>query len=64
MKSLEIVKILKSDGWVIHNVRGSHYQFKHPSTFGKVTVLHPKSDLPIGTVRSIFKQAQIIWRKK
>jgi predicted RNA binding protein YcfA (HicA-like mRNA interferase family) len=56
------MKMLKQDGWYLHNVRGSHHQFKHPTKSGKVTVPHPKSDLPVGTVRNIFKQAQIEWR--
>ncbi|MBT3272387.1 MAG: addiction module toxin, HicA family [Spirochaetales bacterium] len=59
MKSSEIMKVLKQDGWFLHNVRGSHYQFKHHTKAGKVTVPHPKSDLPWGTVKSIFKQAGI-----
>jgi len=59
MKSLEIIKILKKDGWLIHNIRGSHHQFKHPSKLGKITVPHPKTDLPKGTLKSIFKQAKI-----
>jgi len=57
MKSAEIMKILKKDGWYVFNIRGSHHQFKHPSKIGKVTVPHPKADLPIGTVKSIYKQA-------
>jgi len=57
MKSAEIIKILKADGWYVFNIRGSHHQFKHPSKTGKVTVPHPKADLPIGTVKSILKQA-------
>lgn len=59
VKSAEIIKILKQDGWICHNIRGSHYQFKHPKKSGKVTVPHPKSDLPVGTVKNIFKQAEI-----
>jgi len=55
----EIIKILKQDGWTCHNIRGSHYQFKHPKKPGKMTALHSKSDLPIGTVLNIFKQAGI-----
>ncbi|MCK4543601.1 MAG: type II toxin-antitoxin system HicA family toxin [Spirochaetales bacterium] len=62
MRSSEVMKMLKQDGWYLHNVRGSHHQFKHPTKPGKVTVPHPKSDLPVGTVRNIFKQAQIEWR--
>jgi predicted RNA binding protein YcfA (HicA-like mRNA interferase family) len=49
--------MLKDDGWVLHNVRGSHDQFKHPTKPGKVTVPHPKRDIPIGTFHSILKQA-------
>ena len=60
MKSSGIIKLLKKDGWFIHNIRGSHHQFKHTKKDGKVTVPHPKSDLPKGTVNSILKQAQII----
>ncbi len=41
--------------------RGSHCQFKHPLKKGRVTIPHPKKDLPIKTVMSIFKQAQIEW---
>jgi predicted RNA binding protein YcfA (HicA-like mRNA interferase family) len=36
---------------------GSHKQFKHPSKPGRVTVPHPKRDIPVGTLRSIEKQA-------
>jgi len=62
MRSSDIIRILKKDGWFIHNIRGSHYQFKHSRKTGKVTIPHPKSDLPIGTAKSIFKQAGLNWR--
>jgi predicted RNA binding protein YcfA (HicA-like mRNA interferase family) len=41
------------------HVVGSHHQYKHPTKPGKVTVPHPRKDLPIGTARSILKQAGI-----
>ena len=59
MKSAEIIKILKSDGWVQVHQKGSHCQFKHPTKKGRVTVPHPKKDLPVKTRQSIFKQAGI-----
>ncbi|MBD9492192.1 type II toxin-antitoxin system HicA family toxin [Ensifer sp. ENS11] len=37
--------------------KGSHVQFKHPEKPGRVTVPHPKRDIPIGTLKSIEKQA-------
>ena len=62
MTSTDIIKQLKNHGWFIHNIRGSHYQFKHPDKKGKITVPHPKKDIPIGTLRNIFKQANWEWR--
>ena len=64
MKSAEVIRRLKREGWVLHNVRGSHYQFKHPEKPGKVTVPHPKHDLPLPTLRSIYRQAGWKWRKR
>lgn len=57
MNSAMLIKELKADGWALVQVVGSHHQFKHPTKAGKVTVPHPKKDLPIGTVKSIKKQA-------
>jgi len=62
MNSKDIIKRLKAEGWVLHHVKGDHHQFKHPERATKVTVPHPKKDLPIGTVRSIYRQAGWEWR--
>jgi len=59
VNSREVVSRLKKDGWYeVHQV-GSHKQFKHPLKPGRVTVPHPKRDIPSGTLRSIEKQASI-----
>jgi len=57
VKSADIIKKLKQDGWRLVHTKGSHQQFKHPTKKGRVTVPHPKKDLPKGTVKSIYKQA-------
>ena len=57
--SREIVKIITKDGWYEVNCFGDNHQYKHPTKKGRLTIPHPKKDLPIGTVRSIFKQAGI-----
>jgi len=59
MNSLEIIRRLKKDGWYEVNQVGSHKQFKHPGKAGRVTVPHPQRDVPVGTLRSIEKQAGI-----
>lgn len=57
MNSAALIKKLKADGWFLVHTVGSHHQFKHPTKSGKVTVPHPKKDLPLLTVRGILKQA-------
>ena len=56
MSSKDLMKLLKKDGWYLDRVKGSHYQFKHPSKKGIVTLPHPRKDLPKKTVESIFNQ--------
>lgn len=55
--SREIIKLIEADGWYLVETRGSHNQYKHPTKLGRVTVPHPKRDLPKGTTASILKQA-------
>ncbi len=57
--SREIIRIIKSDGWYFFKTSGSHYQFKHHAKKGKVTIPHPRKDLPYKTVKSILVQAGI-----
>jgi len=59
MKSQDVIKALRADGWQQVAQRGSHVQFKHPTKPGRVTVPHPKKDIPLGTLRSIEKQASL-----
>lgn len=57
MNSRDVIRRLGADGWELARTKGSHHQYRHPSKPGLVTVPHPKRDLPIGTLRSIAKQA-------
>ena len=57
MNSRQIIRQLEADGWFLARVKGSHHQFKHPTKPGLVTVKHPDSDIPAGTLNSIKKQA-------
>jgi predicted RNA binding protein YcfA (HicA-like mRNA interferase family) len=60
VKVRDVLKTLEGDGWVIVRTKGSHRQLKHPTKLGTVTVSgKPSVDVPIGTLKSIWKQAQI-----
>jgi predicted RNA binding protein YcfA (HicA-like mRNA interferase family) len=60
VKVREIIKRLEDDGWYLTRTRGSHRQYKHPTKPGLVTVAgKPNDDLAPGTLRSIWRQAQL-----
>lgn len=56
--SKKIIKRLKDEGFELVSARGSHHKFRK----GDLTVVvpHPNKDLPLGTARSIAKQAHWI----
>lgn len=59
MRSGEIIKTLEKAGWTEIRQTGSHKQFRHPTTPGTVTIPHPKSEMAIGTIKSIEKQSGV-----
>ncbi|MFM2041565.1 MAG: hypothetical protein RLY86_141 [Pseudomonadota bacterium] len=57
--SKEVIRTLKAAGWYQVGQTGSHLHFRHPDRPGKVTVPHPRNDLPIGTLKSIEAQSGV-----
>ncbi len=55
--SRDIKRRLERDGFDLISVRGSHHKYRHPETRRVVILPHPKRDIPMGTVRSLYKQA-------
>ena len=53
--SRKIIKRLEKEGFELVKISGSHHKLKKGDK--TVTVPHPKKDLPVGTVRNIYKQA-------
>lgn len=53
--STKIIKRLKKEGFEHVETRGSHHKYRKGER--TVTVVHPKKDIPTGTLRSIYKQA-------
>lgn len=60
--SRKLIRLLKQAGWYEagREGTGSHRQFRHPGRKGCVTVPHPRKDIKIGTLMSIYRQAG--WR--
>jgi predicted RNA binding protein YcfA (HicA-like mRNA interferase family) len=59
--SRDIVRRLLQEGFEQVSVSGSHHKFVHRQLRRRVIVPHPKRDLPVGTVRAIYKDAG--WKK-
>lgn len=57
--SREVIRILQADGWYEVGCDGDHHQFKHLTKKGRVTVTHPKKDIPLSTLKRIQQQAGI-----
>jgi predicted RNA binding protein YcfA (HicA-like mRNA interferase family) len=62
MNSRDIIRQLRSNGWRLVRVKGSHHHFAHPDRPGIVTVPHPRKDLKPKLVSSIERQAGIKFR--
>jgi len=62
MTPRQIVRRLQDEGWEVkRRGPGDHVQFAHASRPGKVTLDMGVRDIPIGTLRSIFRQAGWDW---
>jgi predicted RNA binding protein YcfA (HicA-like mRNA interferase family) len=57
VKFQEIEQIVLKDGWTLKAVKGSHYQYVHPSKSGKVTIPYHTGDIAPVIIKSILKQA-------
>ena len=59
MNSKDLVKLLRSGGWIEVRSKGSHHIFEHPSKAGHISVPHPKKDLGMGLVKKIRNAAGV-----
>jgi len=59
MSSREVLKRLKEAGFVQVRQKGSHIQLWNDRTKRLVTVKHPTKDYPIGTIKSMERQAGV-----
>jgi len=57
-KVRDMIRALEADGWRWERTRGSHRVYSHPTKSGIVVVPGKLvKDLPLGTERSILRQA-------
>lgn len=62
MRPREVVGLLREDGWSERRKGpGDHVQYAHPTKPGKVTLDMGGDPIPVGTLRSIFRQAGWEW---
>jgi predicted RNA binding protein YcfA (HicA-like mRNA interferase family) len=60
MKVREVISFLQKRGWIEMRSRGSHRNFKHPTSPYVITVAGTDGkDVSPGTLRDILKKAKI-----
>ena len=55
--SRDIIRRLEAGGFGLVSVRGSHHKYRHAVSVRTVILPHPRKDIPMGTARSIYRQA-------
>jgi predicted RNA binding protein YcfA (HicA-like mRNA interferase family) len=63
MDSVEVTRHLEMDGWKLIGGKGDHRKYRHPERGLQVVIPCPRKDIPIGTLRQIYRQAGWEWRK-
>lgn len=53
----KILQRLKTEGWVVVSIEGSHHKLKNKKFKYPIILVHPKKDLPNGTARKIHRDA-------
>lgn len=65
MKSSELLKIMKKDGWYEVRQKGSHIIMKHPTKPNTLTVpFHASKEVKTGMLLAILKMADIQTNKR
>ena len=56
----QVIKLLKENDFELDHVSGSHYIFYHPVSRKRATVPYHSKTLPMGTLKSILRAAELI----
>lgn len=59
LTSKQVIKLLETNGFILDHVSGSHYVYYHPSSKRRAVVPYHTKNLPIGTLKSILRSAEI-----
>ena len=57
MRFRELERLIVADGWIRCDVKGSHYQYRHPLKKGKATIPRHGGDIPLRVAISVLMQA-------
>ncbi|MCY4507028.1 MAG: type II toxin-antitoxin system HicA family toxin [Acidobacteria bacterium] len=63
MKSADIIARLVREGWTLARQRQPSADVRSERS-GRVTVPHPRKEIPTGTLRNIYRQAGWPWKER
>ena len=57
--SRELIRLAREYGWTLVSIKGDHYNYKHPESRFRVTVVHPQKDVPVGRANDTVKKLKL-----
>lgn len=57
----DIIKRLRREAWQLVATERDLHHFRHPVTKARITLPHPRKDIPPKTLRSVYRQAGWAW---
>lgn len=55
----DLIRVLRSLGYLEHRQKGSHLIMKNPDGWRAVVPIHPGRDIPAGTLKAILRDIEI-----
>lgn len=57
----ELIRRLRREAWQLVATERDLHHFRHPLRPVRITLPHPRADIPAATLRSIYRQAGWRW---
>jgi predicted RNA binding protein YcfA (HicA-like mRNA interferase family) len=57
--SRQLLQLATEYGWSLVSTKGDHYNYKHPRSRFRVSIVHPQKDVPVGRANDTVKKLKL-----
>lgn len=58
----ELIRRLRREAWQLVATERDLHHFRHPTKRARITLPHVRAEIPVATLRSLYRQAGWTWR--